>query len=154
VIAYFNNPNNLTSLATIGTKIIEGLVKGIVDGYSLVKNAIIAAVNKASAEFKNAFGIKSPSLVMNVKLGKPLAQGIAQGIRDNAGLISSAMRDALGAKSMMASPMVASRAASSNYNYSTRNFNQNLGGVSINNGMDLAQFTGVMRTLIRQEVRR
>lgn len=171
VISYFNDPKNLTSLATIGTKIIDGLVKGIVDGYGLVKNAIIAAVNKAIAEFKAAFGIKSPSLVMNVKLGKPLAQGIAQGIRDNAGLISSAMRDALGAKimmasptissrdalaakSMIASPMIASRGASSNYSYNTRNFNQNLGGVNINNGMDLAQFTGVMRTMIRQEIKR
>lgn len=63
-------------------------------------------------------------------------------------------RDALAAKSMIASPMIASRGASSNYSYNTRNFNQNLGGVNINNGMDLAQFTGVMRTMIRQEIKR
>jgi hypothetical protein len=64
------------------------------------------------------------------------------------------MRDALGAKSMMSSPMIASRGASSNYNYNTRNMNMNMGGVSVNNGMDLAQFTGVVRTLIRQEIKR
>jgi hypothetical protein len=157
VIAYFNNPNNLTSLATIGQKIIEGLVGGIVANYTLIKTAILKAVADAIAAAKSAlkiFGDPTPSLVFNQQLGKPIAEGVAVGIRDNAKLISSAMRDALGAKSMMASPMVASRAASSNYNYSTRNFNQNLGGVNINNGMDLAQFTGVMRTMIRKEMGR
>lgn len=157
VISYFNDPKNLTSLATIGQKIIEGLVGGIVANYTLIKNAIIQAVHDAITAAKAAlkiFGDPTPSLVFNQQLGKPIAEGVAVGIRDNAKLISSAMRDALGAKSMMASPMIASRGASSNYSYSTRNFNQNLGGVNINNGMDLAQFTGVMRTMIRQEIKR
>jgi len=157
VIAYFSNPNNLTSLATIGQKIIEGLVGGIVSNYNLIKTAILKAVADAIAAAKSAlkiFGDPTPSLVFNQQLGKPIAEGVAVGIRDNAKLISSAMRDALGAKSMMSSQMMPSRASSSNYSYSTRNFNQNLGGVNINNGMDLAQFTGVMRTMIRQEMRR
>ena len=157
VIAYFSNPDNLKGLADIGTKIIEGLVGGIVAGYYLIKNAIIAAVKQAVDEFKEKlkiFGDPTPSLVMNMQVGKPIAEGIAKGIRDNAGLISSAMNDALGGRKLMRSPMMASTATPASYSYSTRNFNQNLGGVNINNGMDLAQFTGIMRTMIRQEMRR
>lgn len=66
----------------LGEKIIQGLIDGI---KSMGKNLLSAVGNTASQiyqGFKDAFGIKSPSVVMAMGVGVPLAQGIQMGFQN------------------------------------------------------------------------
>lgn len=76
---------------TIGKNIIEGIKNGITNAAKLIKDAALEAAKQAFNAVKDFFGIKSPSKLMADKVGKFIPAGLAEGILDNEGLVTSAM---------------------------------------------------------------
>lgn len=74
----------------LGKGMINGIAQGISDGVGFLKNAISDALNSALKAAKDKLGIKSPSVVFAQQLGLPMAQGMAQGMSQNQGLVRSA----------------------------------------------------------------
>ena len=79
------------SLKDVGIGLIQGLIDGIGSQGSALAGAMRSLIQSAIDHIKSIFGIKSPSTVMAEEVGKPLAQGIAQGIIDNAPATGTAL---------------------------------------------------------------
>jgi len=77
-------------IADAGGRLVEGLWKGISDGYGWIKGKIEGWVGNVLDFIKRLFGIKSPSTVM-AGYGDYLVQGLANGITDNVGTVTKAM---------------------------------------------------------------
>lgn len=78
---------------TIGTNIIEGIKNGITAAAGMIADAARQAAKQALDAAKNFLGIKSPSTLMRDEVGKYIPAGLAEGILDNAGLVTDAMDD-------------------------------------------------------------
>lgn len=76
---------------SIGSDIIAGIAKGIMNGVGSIISAAKEAANSALRAAKKALGISSPSKVMRDEVGKWIPAGIAVGIERNSSMISSAM---------------------------------------------------------------
>ena len=72
--------NAISSFLNIGKNIVEGIWKGISNGYEWIKNKIKEWVGNVTKFIKNLFGIKSPSRVMRDEVGVMISRGIAVGI--------------------------------------------------------------------------
>ena len=68
----------------VGLSITDGVVQGVKDGKSGVVNSIVDTVKAAIKAAKAAADIHSPSRVMRDEVGKPLSQGVALGVTDEA----------------------------------------------------------------------
>lgn len=77
----------------IGSNIISGIAKGIVNGASAIATAAKNAANAALAAAKKALGIASPSKVMRDEVGKFIPSGLAVGIESNTKPLTDAMHD-------------------------------------------------------------
>jgi len=75
----------------VGVDIVEGLWDGISSAAEWLWEQIAGWMGGLWKDIKGFFGISSPSKLMADTIGKPMAQGIAKGFIDNAGLISGAM---------------------------------------------------------------
>ncbi|MEU4296338.1 phage tail tape measure protein [Kitasatospora aureofaciens] len=71
------------SFASIGTEIINGMIRGIEGGWNWLKNAIKNLANDALNAAKSFLGISSPSKVFAQEVGQWIPHGIAQGIDDH-----------------------------------------------------------------------
>jgi hypothetical protein len=85
-------PGQVFSMAvSIGRSIAQGVASGITSSAGAIAGAARQAVAGAIAGAKSAAGIASPAQVFADQIGKPIAQGVALGIRQSAGLAHSAM---------------------------------------------------------------
>lgn len=80
---------------SIGSNIISGIIKGIKKGVGSIADAAKDAAKSAYEAAKNFLGIKSPSKKFEY-LGRMNDEGMAVGIKNGAGAISSAMKKASG----------------------------------------------------------
>ena len=80
---------------SIGSNIISGIIKGIKKGIGSIADAAKDAAKSAYEAAKNFLGIKSPSKKFEY-LGRMNDEGMANGIKNGAGAISSAMKKASG----------------------------------------------------------
>jgi phage tail tape measure protein, TP901 family, core region len=89
----WNDVKNIGSkFLSIGSSIVEGIVKGIVRNASSIGGALKDAADGALKDASSFLDINSPSKVAAKRLGSPLSEGIAKGITDNAHLAHRAMR--------------------------------------------------------------
>ena len=75
-----------------GPKMIDGLVKGLKNGYKAVKDAVVGLASGATDAFKGALGIKSPSRVF-AQFGVQTTAGFAVGVRQAAPAAMAATSD-------------------------------------------------------------
>ena len=68
----------------VGLSITDGVAQGVKDGKSGVVNSIVDTVKAAIKAAKDAADIHSPSRAMRDEVGKPLSQGVALGVTDEA----------------------------------------------------------------------
>lgn len=78
---------------SIGTNLIKGIAKGVMNAGGLIKDAALSAARKAFNAVKGFFGIASPSKLMANEVGKYIPAGIAMGIKKNTKPITDAMHD-------------------------------------------------------------
>jgi phage-related protein len=83
-----------TWLISAGEQVIEGLIKGILSQAGNVVSAVKGIAGDVTHGVLGAFGIKSPSTVFAEQVGKPIMQGWALGITNNAHLASDAVTKA------------------------------------------------------------
>lgn len=81
--------NAVPDIADAGLQLMMGLVKGIADSVSAVIQAVVGTAQAILGAVKGAFGIASPSKE-TAWMGKMLAEGLADGISDNAYLVNKA----------------------------------------------------------------
>lgn len=79
----------------IGRDIAAGVAKGIKQNASSVVEALNGLIDEAIKSALESLGIGSPSRVMAEEVGKPIAQGVGMGIRDNAAVPVTALTDTL-----------------------------------------------------------
>lgn len=88
------------SLISVGKDLVRGLWNGISDMSGWVIGKIQGFCSNALGSIKSFFGIKSPSRVLRDEVGAMLAEGMAEGIEENADAPVDAMaglsRDLLG----------------------------------------------------------
>ncbi len=83
-------------MAAAGRAIIEGVISGVSAGIGALKDAVTNAARAALDAAKNFLGIHSPSKVMAEQVGKPMMDGIADGITKNAAPVKAALLRNLG----------------------------------------------------------
>lgn len=79
-----------TNWKQLGKDILNGILNGLVDFGSAVKNTIKKLGNKITNEIKAFFGIHSPSTLMEDEIGTNLTAGIVEGMQDG---IPSAIKE-------------------------------------------------------------
>lgn len=79
-------------LIETGKRLVEGLWQGINDAAAWIKDKITGFCDSALGAIKDFFGIKSPSKVM-AQQGRFIAQGLGNGIADNAKYAINAMEE-------------------------------------------------------------
>ena len=78
----------------LGKNIVTGIANGIINGASAIVDAAKTAALSALDSAKKTLGIHSPSRVFRDEVGEQISAGIALGINDNLGAITSAMQNA------------------------------------------------------------
>lgn len=86
----------IPQLIQAGVDLIGGLVKGLGQAAASVGSALLKIAQDAVGDFLSFLGIQSPSRLM-MGYGKNTVQGLAEGLRKNAGLVDKQM-DALSSK--------------------------------------------------------
>lgn len=79
-----NIKNTWTSIkwSELGSRIIEGIVKGFTNGIDAVKKAAKKIAKAALDSMKNFLGIHSPSKVFELQIGKNMALGVGEGFTE------------------------------------------------------------------------
>jgi hypothetical protein len=99
VVAWFRG----LDFASLGAALVQGIAAGILAAGGAILEALKTAIGSAWTGVKGAFGIHSPSRVMALTVGLPMAQGVAAGIRSGrAGVAASAKETAFAAPQAMA----------------------------------------------------
>lgn len=89
------------SWGSVGTHIISGIIRGIAGAAGKLFSSMKNLASKALSAAKKVLGINSPSRVFAAEVGRWIPAGIAVGVTQNSGILSSVMDDT--AKSMTAS---------------------------------------------------
>lgn len=79
----------------LGTDIAKGIAQGIKDGQSFITDAIDDIIAAALKRALAKADIGSPSRLFANEIGRPIAQGVGMGIRDNVGDPVSALTSAM-----------------------------------------------------------
>ena len=79
-----------TNWKKLGKDILNGILNGLIDFGSAVKNTITKLGKKITSEIKSFFGIHSPSTLMKDEIGTNLTAGIVEGMEDG---IPSAIKE-------------------------------------------------------------
>lgn len=98
-----------TWLKDLGINMVKGLWEGIKNSANWLSENITNWIGDIWSGIKGFFGIKSPSKLMADTIGKPMAQGMALGFKNNLGLVT----DALGVLDPMLNMGVTARAEQS-----------------------------------------
>lgn len=83
----------LPEMKEAGIQLLQGLKDGIIDGFKAIWGAVVDACQGFIDGIKSFFGIASPSKLFRDEVGLNLMAGMAEGIEDNAGMVSSALND-------------------------------------------------------------
>lgn len=78
---------------SIGSDIISGIAKGILDGVGSIIKAAKEAASSAFKAAKEKLEIQSPSKLFRREIGAQITAGMALGITDKASMVSAAMND-------------------------------------------------------------
>ena len=78
---------------TLATDFFNGMASGIQIGSKKIQRELVEAIDEALDAAKQYAGISSPSKLFNFEVGMPIADGIAQGIFENADKPRNAIRD-------------------------------------------------------------
>ena len=81
----------LGAIGEVGINMVKGLWEGIKSSTQWLWDKLTGWIKDALGWLGNLLGIKSPSRVMANMIGKPMVQGLAKGILDNAGMVDAAM---------------------------------------------------------------
>ncbi len=130
--------NALPQMMESGKELVKGLWNGIKDASQWIKDKISGWVGDINKFFKKAFGIASPSKVMEDEIGWNLGAGIAQGIENSIGLVERAMGDVEGAVSAMVSPNISPNILGDGLGGAGFNISINMAGANISSP-DVAQ---------------
>lgn len=79
----------------LGSSMMSGLRNGIISGARSIANAAVSAVKNAYSKARAHLHINSPSKLFRDGVGKPIPEGIAVGVEEDANLISEATVGAL-----------------------------------------------------------
>ena len=97
-----------TDFGALGRSLIDGLVKGLLLGRSVVVDAVRGIARDAQTALTDALGIHSPSRVF-AELGAQIPRGLALGIESGAGMTQAAADEmAPGARGSLASTTLVS----------------------------------------------
>lgn len=91
---------------SIGSSIVEGIIKGIEGGAGSLLNTIENMANNALGGALSFLGINSPSKVFADRVGMAIPEGVAKGVNDHAHLAHKAVTDMAGALSSAAAHTV------------------------------------------------
>ena len=92
--AVVNGVKNLpTTMANLGKDIVSGLWNGINNAKNWLGEKISGFASGVVNGFKGAFGIHSPSAIMRDEIGKPIADGIGEGISENMEYVTRELTD-------------------------------------------------------------
>jgi phage-related protein len=80
--------------ASVGSGIVDGIRKGISDGWEALKNFVSQKAAELLAAAKGALGIGSPSKLFREEVGPPIPEGTGLGIQDAMPELIAAMHDA------------------------------------------------------------
>lgn len=83
----------VNKIKSVGSDMIEGLWNGISDKVDWIVEKVKGFSESVLGAIKGFFGIHSPSRVMRDEVGKMLAEGLAEGIEDNADVAEAAAED-------------------------------------------------------------
>lgn len=75
----------------VGYNAASGIASGLYGGSYLISNAAYTAAKRALATAKSALGIRSPSRVFRDEVGMMIGAGMAEGIKNSAGLVTGAL---------------------------------------------------------------
>lgn len=90
-----NGVKNLpTTMTNIGKDLVNGLWNGINNAKNWLGEKISDFASGVVNGFKGAFGIHSPSAVMRDEVGKPIADGVGEGISENMEYVTRTLTDA------------------------------------------------------------
>lgn len=81
-------------VASVGANIVQGMVDGVLGAAGRLIDAVSGAVGNAIDAAKNLLGIHSPSRVFR-EIGRYTMQGMALGIDDDAGFVTSSTDDVM-----------------------------------------------------------
>lgn len=81
----------IPKIMDVGVNLVKGLWEGIQAAGAWIWEKISGWIGGIWKDIKGFFGISSPSKLMAETIGKPMVQGMALGITQNAGLIDSAI---------------------------------------------------------------
>jgi phage-related protein len=160
VKSFFTNPEGtglldiITNLATdawdaavnIGANIINGIKEGLKGAVSGLLEGTTGIVEKILDIIKSLLNIGSPSKVLK-KYGMWAMEGFAEGIQKGGALPQKAMFDAINRIVLPITSMPQSVSHITN-----KTVNMNMGGVNINNGMDIASLRGLLKSVIHEEL--
>lgn len=82
----------VSGAGALGRAVIDGIVQGVQSGVGALASAVTGAAQRALDAAKAALGIRSPSQVMRDQVGKPIAQGMAEGVLAGIGYVQSSMK--------------------------------------------------------------
>ena len=81
----------IPQIISIGADMVKGIWEGIKSMAAWLGDKVGSWIGGVWKDIKGFFGIASPSKLMANTVGKPIAQGVAVGILNNAGLVTDAM---------------------------------------------------------------
>ena len=87
---------SFASFIGVGVQMVQGIISGIKDSISWVKQQIASWVGDVVAFFKEMLGIASPSKVMADQVGAQMAAGVGEGFADGLSDVERDMADAQG----------------------------------------------------------
>jgi hypothetical protein len=77
----------------VGQAAADGIAAGVRERDAFIKRTMTEYVRSMIAAAKEGLDIRSPSQVMADEVGKPVSEGIAEGVQDGAGLVADALDD-------------------------------------------------------------
>jgi hypothetical protein len=78
-----------SAASEIGQAVINGISRAISAGVGAIRDAAAGAARAALSAAKDALGISSPSKLFNEQVGRPIVQGLMQGVSDLAGPLNA-----------------------------------------------------------------
>jgi hypothetical protein len=94
--AKFDGAAAISSAATIGSELSNGVAAGIADKAGAIALQLKLAILGAVIAAKAAAAIKSPSKLTDSEIGSPLVEGIAVGMKAKSGMVAKAFGDVIG----------------------------------------------------------
>jgi hypothetical protein len=137
---------------TLGQGIIDGLIEGVRDRASRMVEAVVTAVRNALKGAQDALDAHSPSRVF-MALGRDMMKGAEIGVRNGAGDLVRAVAQSMPRPIVRQPATAAGWMGGGGAQTINQAVNVNMGGVTIANGMQMAQFRGQVLQVVRQGIR-